>query len=595
MNLVDVIKLYLFANTLLLVSYLAFAALRKSADSLKLVPNHKHLIAIGQALIIFSISAPTLLHSIPSQKLPKIEWTSFRPLSEDTGLADTQKQSRRTLDDHLKSSEALIIEPSLTDRAPPSVTLLLFLLTGSLTCVARLLRNYFRLKNLIQDASPIRTLGQVSIVISDLAVVPFSTRIRRRSWVVLPANILQRANDFRLAVRHELQHHRQRDTVWANFIEILICFFFANPAIFLWKREIIELQEFLCDEALISHKRISSHEYGICLVRVAETALRAHPIYAGTTCMAATFRNPFYFKSLLRRRIEMFANHKKPRSTRWAGGLIGIAAVTLTIALAYGAEQSMRKNEIQPVNPGVAVVDPTIQKIAEAALGEAIKAQKAKGGFAIVAEPSSGKILAVANIDPTNKLSGRWALGQALEPASIAKTLVAAQAIESGLTTPQEKHLCENGNYRYGGRIYHDWKEGGWNQLTTEETIAFSGDICAIKIGEKVGAEGLVRMLNDFGFGPEGTAKSFPEARPGVLPPLGNPYYPDVVPSVSAGFGFKATPIELVQAYGAIANGGNLMRPLSANANPSEGQVIRRVLSPKNAETVKVAPDQPQS
>nr|AIA10492.1 penicillin binding protein transpeptidase domain protein [uncultured bacterium]AIA10649.1 penicillin binding protein transpeptidase domain protein [uncultured bacterium] len=283
----------------------------------------------------------------------------------------------------------------------------------------------------------------------------------------------------------------------------------------------------------------------------------------------------------------MFTSNRKPRAARWAGGIIGTTAVTLTIALAYGAEQSMRKDEIQPVNPGTAVVDPAIQKIAEAALGEAIKTHKAKGGFAIVAEPSSGKILAVANIDTTNKMSGRWALSQLLEPASIAKTLVVAQAIESGLTTPQEKHSCENGNYRYGSRVYHDWKPEGWNQLTTEETIAHSGTICTIKIAEKVSGDGLVKMLKDFGFGPEGTAKNFPEARTGVLPPLGNPYYPDVVPAVSAGFGFKITPIELVQAYGAIANGGSLMNPLPANADSSEIQAIRRVLSSQNAAKVK--------
>lgn len=273
----------------------------------------------------------------------------------------------------------------------------------------------------------------------------------------------------------------------------------------------------------------------------------------------------------------MFDKHKSTHAFKWAGALLGTVATIGTVGLAFGAEQAIRKIQKKP-NPGTVTVDPAVQAIADGALRDAVTKLNAKSGFAIVADPNTGKILAVAEFDKTGKLKKNWSLSQVLEPASLTKTLVVAQAIESGLTTPQASHSCENGSYKFAGRVYHDWKTNGWDHLTTEETIGLSSDICSMKIGEKVGGEGLYKMLINFGFGPDGTAKTFPTARPGILPPLNNPFWPEMVPSISAGYGFHSTPLELMQAYGAIANGGSLLMPKQSN-DGSAPQVIRRVLS----------------
>jgi cell division protein FtsI (penicillin-binding protein 3) len=260
----------------------------------------------------------------------------------------------------------------------------------------------------------------------------------------------------------------------------------------------------------------------------------------------------------------------------------------MTIAIALGAEQSIRQTNENSVNEGKVIVDPEIQRIADSVLSKFLAKEKAKAGFAIVADPMTGKILAVANVDTTQKLSGYWALSELFEPASVLKTLVAAEAIDRGLTTPDEKISCENGKYRYGDRVYHDWHKAGWDYLTTTQTIALSSDICSIKLGERVGAQGLLTMLENFGFGPGGSAKDFPGARSGRLPPKDDPEHPRLVPYVSEGAGLDVSPIEMVQAYGAIANGGKLMKPLPANASDSESQVIRQVLSPEAAEKTKM-------
>ena len=585
MSSLSIIKIYFSVNALLICSYILFIALNRIARRASFISEHRQLICVAQALIFFSVVTPFVFHAIPEQHLPLVEWRGFRPAPEGHVSTFNQSGTQSYVQTSVvKKTSRLQKELSSATSTSALNTVLLVLCAGFLITSTRLLRSFLKLRALIQAATPIRSLGHVSVVISELISIPFSVRLGRRSWVVLPNKILENSGDFRLALRHELQHHRQGDTSWAIFVELLICFFFPNPAMFFWKKEITELQEFSCDEALIGRKGLSSHEYGSCLVRVAEAALGNREMYAGTTCMATGLKNPIFFKSFLRRRIEMFTHHGRPQTQRWAGLVVGTTATLFTIALAFGAEQSLRQRKI---NPGSVVVDASIQKIAELSLTKAIKQQNAKAGFVIVADPNTGKILAVANIDTTKKLKGYWALSHLSEPASFTKTIVAAQAIEKGVTTPYEEHACENGNYQYGDRVYHDWKKTGWAHLTTQQTIMFSSDICSIKIGEKIGADGLRQMLTDFGFGPAGTAKAFPEAQAGQLPPQDDPKRPRLVPYVSSGFGFRVTPLEMLQAYGAIANGGNLLMPRPANAPDADVEIVRRVLSPESAEKTR--------
>lgn len=420
-------------------------------------------------------------------------------------------------------------------------------------------------------------LDRVRVMITDSVRIPFSARARGICWVVIPSYLLPHSREMRLALRHEIQHHRQGDTLWAVFIEWLSCLFFPNPGIHLWKRRIVELQELSCDEALIGQRKVSVRDYGSCLLRVAEGALGSRSGYAGTACLAAASRNPFHVKSFLRRRIEMFSSHGRLRPRFWVGALIGTTAMSLTVMIAFAAEQSFRNGKA--VNPGTLTVDPAIQAITDRVLSDALNREKAGSGFAIVTDPNTGRILAVSNIDPTQPSTGHWALSQEFEQGSVFKTISTAYVMDQGLTNPMEQFGCENGNYLYNGRIYHDWKQGGWASLTTTDAIVNSSDICSMKIAERVGPEGIRRMLGDFGFGPGGTARSLPEARPGELPSPEDEA--DIVPMVEAGFGFKSTPLEMLQAYGAIANGGNLMMPKPAN-DPSP-QLIRRVLTSETA------------
>lgn len=596
MSSLPLLKSYLLANALLVASYLVFQATRKSLQTAKLNAGFRPLIKCAQLLIALSALLPLSFSLLPQKTLNRIEAQVVQPSDYLPGdeLAANKAGSRRN---RLQLSRSTLVPAEqalgraadwLNDKRTSTAVMALRLLLalGSAAFATVFMRNVLRLRRTLSDAIPVRTISRVRIVVSQSIAVPFSAWLGGASWIAIPERMLASSGDFKIAVRHELQHHRQGDTAWAMAIEVLVCAFFANPFIYLWKRQIIELQEFSCDEALIGRKRVSANEYGSCLVRVAEAALGARDIHVGTTCMAMGSRNPFYFKSFLRRRVEMFTNHRSPRTNRWAGIGIGTIAAVCLMTLAFGAEQSLRNRYQEKSNPGQVIVDPEIQKIADGILSKAVEVEKAKAGFAIVADPNTGKILAVANIDTTGKQTGYWSLSELFEPASVVKGLVAAQALDKGLTTPEEQHGCENGSYRYGDRVYHDWK--GWNSLSTERTVVMSSDICTMKLAEKIGSDGLLEMLQKFGFGPEGTAKEFPQARAGQLPSSDDDSQrPRVVPYVSYGAGFAISPIEMVQAYGAIANGGNLMAPKSANTPDSEAQVIRRVLSPQSSEKMR--------
>lgn len=267
----------------------------------------------------------------------------------------------------------------------------------------------------------------------------------------------------------------------------------------------------------------------------------------------------------------MITDEKSYRRS-WLAIAAGTMVVIVSLTAAIAAEKLVRGS----VNPGKVSVDKDVQKIADDVLTRSLKRMKATAGFIIVAEPSTGRILAVSNIDLKKKRQDHWILSELMETASIAKPLVVAEAFEEGKTDLTSKHNCENGKYNYNGTIYKDWKAGGWSTLTTSEAIEVSSNVCAIKIAEQVGETGLDSMLDRFGFGAGGTAQNFPQARSGERPAKGGQY----IPQVTSGFGFKSSALEIVQAYGALVNGGTLMEPISHDGKPKN---LRRVISPENS------------
>lgn len=283
----------------------------------------------------------------------------------------------------------------------------------------------------------------------------------------------------------------------------------------------------------------------------------------------------------------MFIAHKDSRPCQGAGLLMGTLAAVCTLALAVYADGAFAA-KASSITGGEIKIDPAIQKIAQAALDAALNRHKASLGFVVVADPQSGQILAVANEDRVETHAERtphWALSLRVGPASITKAFVAAAAVERGVTSVDEVHNCENGKYTYGGKLFQDWKP--FDKLSTAETVVQSSNICGIKVGQKLGSAGLLEMFTQFGFGPGGTADGFPEARAGEIAAVPSSKEDEsvFVATVATGYGgMYLSPVEVVQAMGAIANGGNLVKP---QAKPAKPEIIRRVLSPETSDKMK--------
>lgn len=601
---ITILNYYFAINLLLILSYFFFKVARRALEYFKLPFSYLNMNRIAQLLVTTAIASPILFSSIPQSTVPdfKFEFRAPLPDSISTMPFSYRNQSQivapRENESHFPSGDR-------TSKINLASILSVLMIIGFILFFVRLAKDLFKLRTIIEDAILIRQIGSVRILVSDKIRIPFSTLAAHftkiTADVVLPIEVVNHAKDLRMIVRHELQHHRNRDTLWILLMEMTTCCYFFNPFIFLWKKEIAEIQEFACDEMLISQMRVSPREYGQCLIKIAEASREISSAQVGTACMGAGPWNPLQLKSFLRRRIEVFQEYKKIRKTKQIGFAIGTLGLILTAGAAYGAQKSLRASDSFKPNSGTFKFDPVIQKATEEILSKHVSTFGAKGGFVLVADSQTGRLLAVANqISDAEKRNRAWALSYEMEPASAMKGLVTALALEHKLIKADETLNCENGKYNYGGREYRDWK--GFTNLTATKTVSNSSNICGIKIGQRLKATGLENLLKEFGFGPQGTAAVFPEAKPGRYPKVKDLRETDYVSLVSLGHstdsGFHVTPLEILQAYGAIANEGRLMKPWSpdsdaksdfgtADHNPNSGTVLKRPISADTAQTMK--------
>ena len=241
-------------------------------------------------------------------------------------------------------------------------------------------------------------------------------------------------------------------------------------------------------------------------------------------------------------------------------------------------------------------LDLELQYIAERELEAGVKAHRAKGGTAIIMAPATGEILALANyptFNPnviarsTDDERRNRATQDIYEPGSTFKIVTASAAIEEAIVSPHELIDTSPGYIRIGARIVND--DHRYGVLSFEDVIVKSSNVGAIKVGLRTGVERLTRYVNRFGFG-EVLAPDFAGQSRG----LWNPKLDDGgVASVSMGYQVGVTPLQMVTAVSAVANGGLLMQPRVVRAVVRNGRrelvepkVVRRVIRPETAATL---------
>jgi len=234
-----------------------------------------------------------------------------------------------------------------------------------------------------------------------------------------------------------------------------------------------------------------------------------------------------------------------------------------------------------------------LQKLLYQEIDSAVGRYNARGGYGIVMEPHTGKILAsvMAGPDAANLLKNPL-IADAMEPGSTFKIVTIAAALENGVVTPEDKFFCENGTFEFAGIKINDHDPYGW--LSASDIIKFSSNIGASKIGSLTGKHALYKTARDFGFGSPTEVKLPGEAR-GLLKRIDR-WDNHSLLYISFGQEIAATPLQMAQSFAVIANGGVLVKPrildsvIAANgkkAHKSKTEKIRRAISKKTADTVK--------
>jgi cell division protein FtsI/penicillin-binding protein 2 len=214
----------------------------------------------------------------------------------------------------------------------------------------------------------------------------------------------------------------------------------------------------------------------------------------------------------------------------------------------------------------VLTLDEKIQYIAQRELAAAIDKTHAIAGTVIVMNPNSGEILALANWPKFNPNAAttapaEWRMNRAVsavyEPGSTFKLITLAAAFDQNVTRPDEVFDCENGSIIIAGHRIHDHKR--FSLLSVSEILAKSSDVGAIKIAVRLGPPKFYEYIRAFGFGSL-TGLDLPGESKGILRHLEN-WSAISIGAISMGQEVGVTPIQLVTAVSAIANGGLLYRP----------------------------------
>ncbi len=259
--------------------------------------------------------------------------------------------------------------------------------------------------------------------------------------------------------------------------------------------------------------------------------------------------------------------------------------------------QGVEGLQIPPGGDIQLTLDTSIQYLAEKELEATISKVRAKAGVAVVVDPMTGEVLALANypsFNPNNfsKQSPQQrrnrAVADSFEPGSTFKTILAAAALEEGVVGKDDLFYCEMGKYAYAGKWIHDTHPYGW--LPFSKILQVSSNIGFTKVAEKLKRERYFKYIEKFGFG-QVTGIDVPGEVPGLLRKPESWSAIDLA-THAFGQGIAATPMQMVMAYAAIANGGFLMRPyLVRRAVGPKGEVllenqphvVRRVVSEKTA------------
>jgi cell division protein FtsI (penicillin-binding protein 3) len=263
-------------------------------------------------------------------------------------------------------------------------------------------------------------------------------------------------------------------------------------------------------------------------------------------------------------------------------------------------QHALQSRVDRPATAGASIeltIDQFLQHIAERELRIGVEDNRAAGGTAIVMDPQSGEILALANWPTFNPNSfgksddherRNRAIQDLYEPGSTFKLVTASAALEEDVIKADDAIDCAPGHIVFGSRVIHEYGFHNYGVLPFTEVIVKSSNVGAIKVGLRLGPERLGRYVSRFGFG-QPIGPDFRGESPGIV---WNPARLDAsaLASVSMGYQVGVTPLQMAAAVSSVANGGSLIEPRVVRAFIKDGRrvpvarkVLRRTVSSSTA------------
>jgi cell division protein FtsI (penicillin-binding protein 3) len=228
-------------------------------------------------------------------------------------------------------------------------------------------------------------------------------------------------------------------------------------------------------------------------------------------------------------------------------------------------------------------LDHTIQANAESVLRQTIHQWGAQSATAVVLDPRTGAVLAMAQAPGYNAnnantvpfaLQRNRAVTDQYEPGSVFKVVTVAGALSAGLVTPDTKFTLPY-SIKVADRTVHDAELRGTETMSVAQILSRSSNVGAVTIAKELGADGLMSWISKFGFG-KPTGIDFPGESSGDVLPL-DQWSGSTIGNVPIGQGVAVTPIQLASAYAAIANDGIWVQPhLVGRVGGAASKLVRR-------------------
>lgn len=288
--------------------------------------------------------------------------------------------------------------------------------------------------------------------------------------------------------------------------------------------------------------------------------------------------------------------------------LAGIAGMKIGSYDSWGNRLPFDTYKFTPAIDGsdvITTVDENLQYIAEKIAQKGLEEHNAKGVHVLIMDPNNGEVLAMVNkpdYDPNNPFSGyesfegetdndkiqnmwrNWLVSDTFEPGSTFKTVTMIAALEKGVVSDSDTFVC-NGSVKFGNTTVHCWKHEGHGTQTLAEVLKNSCNVGMMEIGERLGIENLNEYIYKLGFG-KTTGIDLPGEASGIVKSSDTVSAIDLA-TISFGQTNTVTTMQLMTAFNAIANGGDLIQPHIVKEISREDESGNRVIDETIKPTIK--------